>query len=187
MDQLSSRPQSNVCRLMKPTGWVSSPSTNCINKSDPSLIWTSSSHITSSLSSLVWFVPLEAASLFFARVAGSRVFLGQNRMKFQSFSAALTNVDLGRFDHLWLMLLGQNTNFSRPHLLAQKSRSLGQFDQWWLQIWLQKITAMFLSPLTRFDRIIFGWLCLSWKAKLDLCWPSCMENVLGQLWPPLTF
>lgn len=58
MDKLS-RSASVKCRLMKPNGYVASPSMKCIHRSDLSLIWTSSQLITSSsLSSLDWFVQL---------------------------------------------------------------------------------------------------------------------------------
>ena len=129
MDKFS-RSASLKCRLMKPNGWVSSPSTNCINMSDPSLTWKFTYHTSHHISILLFCSYLWEATYLLHMCGGRLSFSREDRSKFHS-------VDHRWPRGIWLALssvFGWELWFSRPHLLAQKWGSLGQVDQCWLQV-----------------------------------------------------
>lgn len=165
-------PQINISQI-KPNRWVSTPSTNCINRGDLSPHLDITRHITR-LSLLSWLVCTAWRWPFSSSHVWQEVKFFWGRTS--RILGKQTSIYQGSFEVCWLWFWGQNFDLWRAHLLAQISRtqisrSLGQFNQGrlqcWLQIWPQKLQQCTLSPLTRFDRTVLGWLWLSWKAKLD--------------------
>lgn len=170
---------------MKPNRYVLSPSSNCINRNDPSS-FGHRSLIISSLSKSNWFVQLED-QLSLTHADGRTNFWVKLQAKFQSFETALTKASLTKFDYVfWGRIL-----LSWGRIYRHKNQGvwgcLTSVDFKLTSILPQKITADFISPLTGFDQAVLGGVWPPLQAEFDQGRPSCFGGVLLLFWPALTF